>query len=281
MGFLDKLNEMVRQWSGKPPAPERNGAPGEPFRLEVGAMSSIGTVRENNEDRVLVDRDAALFVVADGMGGQAAGERASQLAVDVVPRELALLPRDLDEPGEIRDAIRAAVLTANDMILHEGNADPDAQSMGTTIVLGLCRGRRMYFAHLGDSRAYRIRDGVIERVTTDHNLAQALFEAQSISREDLENHRYRHVLWKYLGSKEVGDGPDIVDLDLRPGDRILLSTDGLTGSLADETLRDEILREPNPQTCAERLVQMALDAGSRDNVTCIVVHVLPCRAVPG
>lgn len=275
MGLLDKLNSMVRQWATKPPAADQNGLPAAPFRLLVGNTTCIGNYRENNEDRVFVDDASHLYVVADGMGGQVAGERASQLAVEVVPVGLAALPVDNVEPNAVREAIRSAVLMANDSILHEGKVDPNTQSMGTTIVLGLCRGQRMYFAHLGDSRAYLVRNGKIERITTDHNLAQALYEAQTISQEELDTHKFRHVLWKYLGSKEVVEGPDIRDVEVRPGDHFLLATDGLTGVLTDEILCEEIQREPDPQVCAERLVKMALDAGSRDNVTCIVIHVLP------
>lgn len=273
MGWIDRLSLRLREWKGKAPA-DRNGAPALPFRLQFGQRSEVGTVRDNNEDRCAVDNGHGLFVVADGMGGQAAGEQASQLAVEIVMRELSQLSPDVTETAAVERAIRDAVLTANESIIHQGDADPTTQNMGTTIVLGLCRGRHMFVAHVGDSRAYLIRDERIERITTDHNLAQALFEANTISEEELDTHRYRHVLWKYLGSKEVGDGPDINPIEIRPGDRFVLATDGVTGSLTDDVLCQEVLRESNPQTCAEKLVKLALEKGSRDNVTCVVIYVL-------
>lgn len=272
MGWIDKLIPRIRVWTGKAPA-DRNGAPGAAYKLEIGQRTEVGNVRDNNEDRCKVDSQNGLCIVADGMGGQAAGEQASELAVETVMRELANLPPDSIEPAAVERAIRNAVLTANEAIIHQGDADPSTQNMGTTIVLCLCRGRNMYIAHVGDSRAYLIRGEGVERITTDHNLAQALFEANTISEEELDTHRYRHVLWKYLGSKEVGDGPDINPIEIRPGDRFVLATDGVTGSLTDDMICHEVLREPNPQICAEKLVKLALENGSRDNVTSVVIYV--------
>jgi protein phosphatase len=269
MGFFERLNSIYRNWRGE----ENHRSPGSTFQVTSGLHTSIGYFRDNNEDRVVVDDETMIYVVADGMGGQAAGEQASQMAVDIVPQELRERLVEADEPNKVREAIKLAVFKANQSIVERGDNDPSTQNMGTTIVLGVCRAGKMYVAHIGDSRAYLIRDGQIKRMTTDHNLAQALFEANTISAEELDTHRFRHVLWKYLGSKEFGDGPDISEIKLQDGDRILLATDGLTGSLTDEMIRDEILKATDPAACSAKLVSLALDNGSRDNVTGAVLFV--------
>lgn len=269
MGFFERLNSMYRSWRGE----ENHRSSGSTFQVTSGLHTSIGYFRDNNEDRIVADDETMIYVVADGMGGQAAGEQASQMAVDIVPLELRERLLEADDPSKVREAIKHAVLKANQSIVQQGDNDPSTQNMGTTIVLGLCRAGKMYVAHIGDSRAYLVRNGQIQRMTTDHNLAQALFEANTISAEELDTHRFRHVLWKYLGSKEVGEGPDISETNLQDGDRFLLATDGLTGSLTDEMIRDEVLKATDPTACAAKLVSLALDNGSRDNVSAAVLFV--------
>lgn len=275
MGLFQQLSTLFHQIVGRP---ENQARPESSFRVACGSVTSIGNYRDNNEDRIKVDLSAGLFVVADGMGGQAAGEQASQLAVDIIPDEIRQNAAAAIQPDEVTAAIRRAVLIANRAIIEKGDSDPTTQNMGTTIVLGYCHDGRMYVAHIGDSRAYHLRGTQIERVTTDHNLAQALFEAKTISAEELDTHKFRHVLWKYLGSKEVGEGPDIAVVDLEPGDRFLFATDGLTGSINDAQLAEILAEESDPQACSERLVRLALENGSRDNVSCVVVHILDVPA---
>jgi serine/threonine protein phosphatase PrpC len=205
------------------------------------------------------------------MGGQAAGEQASQLAIDMIPEQLSGLTVHDRDPELLRDAVNHAVVATNEAILAQGIADPSVQNMGTTVVLAVYRDGKLVVAHIGDSRAYLVRNGTIESVTTDHNLAQALYEAKTISKEELKTHRFRHVLWKYLGSKEAGDGPDLNDLDVQAGDRLVLATDGVTGALDDNAILEVVMKSDDPQKCSEDLVQLALDRGSKDNVTCVTV----------
>jgi protein phosphatase len=131
----------------------------------------------------------------------------------------------------------------------------------------------LHIANLGDSRAYLMRGKKIEQLTVDHSIAQALVEAKTISAAEARTHRYRNVLWKYLGSNEVGEGPEVKAVQIQAGDRLLLCTDGLSGVVTDEQLVNFLRDHADPQECADGLGQLALDCGSKDNVSCIVIDV--------
>jgi protein phosphatase len=247
--------------------------------LNIGKCTLLGNYRENNEDAIEVKAfpDMTVCIVADGMGGQAYGEVASKRAIEVVPRELRKNLPAASGTEQVRDVIRKAVLQANQEILTIAALDREKTSMGTTIVMVLWRrGPEVFIANLGDSRAYRIRDGQIEQLTVDHSLAQALVENKTISPDEAKGHRFRNYLWKYLGCKEkdMGDGPDIKAFPIQAGDRFLLCSDGVSGPVPDEQLLEYILAHPDVQQCAEGLSQLALDMGSRDNVSCVVIEVV-------
>jgi protein phosphatase len=244
--------------------------------LNIGKCTLLGNYRENNEDSIDVKAfpDMTISIVADGMGGQAAGEIASKRAIEVVPRELRKNLATATNEEQVKQVIRKAVVQANDEIITMGSLDRDLKNMGTTIVLAVWRkGGELYVANLGDSRAYLIRGGAIEQLTFDHSLAWALVENKTITPEEAKEHRFKNVLWKYLGSKEIGEGPDVRSVQLQKGDRFLLCSDGLTGPVPDPKLLQFIDSHPNVQECADGLGQLALDDGSRDNVSCIVIEV--------
>jgi protein phosphatase len=274
MGVGAFLRRLFGGEAGGESAPSGAGAPTENGRIRIrsGKYTSIGYFRENNEDRVAVDERSGAYIVADGMGGQAAGEQASQMAVDLLVDSF----RSFDQKTEDQDVrvyLARSVVETNRRILDLSDQDPALRNMGTTLVMALIRGNRLWVASLGDSRAYRIRDGRAELLTTDHNLAQVLLEAGTISAEEMKNHRFKNRLYKFLGSKEADAGPDIKDFELRAGDRFLLASDGLTGSIEDDRIGAEVSAARDPQKLAEAMVQEALDQGSRDNVTCIVIFV--------
>jgi protein phosphatase len=244
--------------------------------LNIGKCTLLGNYRENNEDAIDVKAlpEFTVCIVADGMGGQAAGEIASKRAIDVVPRELKKAPVSTLPADQLKQLIRQAVVKANEEIITMGQLDRDLKNMGTTIVMALWRkGPELFIAGVGDSRAYLLRGNHIEQLTVDHSLAQALVENKTISAAEAREHRFRNVLWKYLGTREVGEGPEVKGLALKAGDRFLLCSDGLSGVVSDAQLKDYILEHPDVQQCADGLGQVALDAGSRDNVSCIVIEV--------
>jgi protein phosphatase len=245
--------------------------------LNIGKCTLLGNYRENNEDAIEAKQypDMTVAIVADGMGGQAAGEIASKRAIEVVPRELRKNLTPAADEEQCAGVIKKSIVQANEEIIAMGSLDRDLKNMGTTIVMALWRrGPQLFIAGLGDSRAYLIRDSIIEQLTVDHSLAQALVENKTISPAEAKEHRFRNVLWKYLGSKEVGEGPEVKVVEIQTGDRFLLCTDGLYGPVPDAQLLSFIQEHPEVQECADGLGQLALDQGSRDNVSCIVIEVV-------
>jgi protein phosphatase len=275
--------------------------PGE-LKLKVGVVSVRGNYRDHNEDnyyvpgRRSVRHDRAhdttygghdsssnmpltldpsnLFIVADGMGGQQAGEQASLMAVELIPKAIARrLAPDETEANRIKDAIRDAVAEVNQEILGSSGAVTEFSNMGTTVVLAQFLNDRVYVAGIGDSRAYRLREGRLEQLTKDHSLADALLDAGTITPEELPTHKFKNVLYLYLGSKDARGGPeDVRVLDVRPGDRLLMASDGLTGVVPDGDLAKVLGTIDDPQQAARILVDMALANDSKDNVTCLIIH---------
>src|SRR5687767_7824424 len=247
------------------------------FTLNIGKCSLLGNYRENNEDSIDVKifPDLTVSIVTDGMGGQAAGEIASRKAVDIIPRELRKnLTTHLNGEG-VKTTVRRAIVQANEEIMAMGALDKDMKNMGTTVVMAIWRkGSEVFIAGVGDSRGYLVRNKKIQQLTVDHSLAQALVEARTISAAEAKDHRFRNVLWKYLGSKEVGEGPEVQVVQIEPNDRFLLCTDGLSGVVPDDQLATEVASATDMQQCAERLGQLALDQGSRDNVSCVVFELV-------
>ncbi len=237
------------------------------FVLRVGSRSSQG-IRPNNEDRLVVDLDQRLFVVADGMGGQERGEIASGMAVDIIPR---VVQDRLSHNGTAEQAVSDALREANDAIVDAGKNQPFGRRMGTTAVCALHQNGRVFVAGLGDSRAYLIRGERVEQLTLDHSVAQALVMTGALSAEEARHSPYQHVLHKFLGCTNMVDGADIKPFTPEAGDRLVLASDGLTNHIAEQDLREGPGRFADPQEWADFLVREALERGSRDNVSCIVI----------
>jgi len=242
-------------------------------RVHVGSLSITGNFRGNNEDRLAVDPDGRFFLVADGMGGQSAGEQASEMAVELIGKEL---DKGLDfeeiSSETVIETIDRVVTSANTEILALAQLEPRFHNMGTTVVFVIAAGGKFYAGGIGDSRVYRLRDGDFEQLTTDHSLTQALLDAKTISPEEAITHRYRNVLYRYLGSKEGGEGTSPEVFEPAEGDRFLLCSDGVTDGVDDLTLTGILNEGDDPQQIAEAIVAAALEGGSKDNITAIVLR---------
>jgi protein phosphatase len=240
--------------------------------VRSGVRTDIGRARERNEDAYLV-RDP-LFAVADGMGGHRGGNVASKVALEAI--------RAFDADGTDGDSTSALVKdirTANETVLARGEADRDLRGMGTTITALLVQGEHATIAHVGDSRAYRLRDGGLEQLTQDHTLVHQLVEEGRITADQAGRHPQRSILTRAVGVEPSVD-VDASTIELRLGDRLLLCTDGLTGMLSDDAIREVLASEEDPQRASDRLVEAANAAGGDDNITVVVIDVLEASPAP-
>jgi protein phosphatase len=225
-------------------------------------------MRPNNQDRYVADTTHDVFLVADGMGGQEHGERASSMAVDLIPR--AVLVR-LGAHIDPRQAVVQALFEANRAILQASSSQVTGRRMGTTAVLAVRQNDQVYVAGLGDSRAYLIRDNRVEQLTIDHTVAEALLRNGALTAEQARHSPYRHVLYKFLGCADLSDSTEVRPFTPQPGDYLILASDGLTNFVTADDLRSGAGRHSDPQQWANELVSLALKRGSNDNVTCVVV----------
>lgn len=242
------------------------------LQFRCAAASHVGLVRSHNEDSGFVG--PSLVVVADGMGGAAAGEVASSTAVHTADD---LARAQSESQGEAsgtlppRDLLARVVAQSAAQVRALVEADPSRAGMGTTFTAVQTDGTRVALAHLGDSRAYLLRGGRLEQLTADHTLVQSLVDAGRLSPAQARRSAHRHIVMRSLGGGGPSE-PDLLDLDLLPGDRLLLCSDGLS-DLVDDASLALVLAVPDAQTSADLLVAAALDAGGTDNVTCVVVDV--------
>ena len=240
-----------------------------------GSLSITGNFRDNNEDNCQIDSGARFFLVADGMGGQSAGEKASALAVELISEKLEQwVDFDCGTPAETIAGIDRAVTHANTEIMALSSLDPAYRGMGTTATFLVQVAGKFYIGGVGDSRTYLLRDGKLEQLTRDHSLTQALLDAGTITVEEAATHRYRNVLYRYLGTKEGSQGTDAKVVDPKVDDRFMLCSDGVIDGASDELICKILTDEGDPQQAAVKLVEAAQTGGSRDNITCIVVHVV-------
>ncbi len=240
--------------------------------LRYAARSDLGLIRDGNEDSGYAG--PRLLVVADGMGGHAAGEVASTIAVRIMAN------LDEDSPGgDLLDELTAAVKDANAHLRDMVAGDPDLNGMGTTLTALLRAGSRFGLVHVGDSRAYLLRDGELQQITRDHTFVQGLVDEGRITAEEADHHPQRSLITRAL------DGRDEVELDLsvreaREGDRYLLCSDGLSGVVSERTMQETLAETKEPDEAVSRLVELALRGGGPDNITAIVADVVNIEVVP-
>jgi PPM family protein phosphatase len=235
--------------------------------LKVAYVTDVGRTRELNEDSLYLNEDLGLFIVADGMGGHNAGEVASSLAVTLIG---ALIEEQVATAESAPELVRNAVEQANRITLQESIRKPAWSEMGTTVLVALLHSGSVVIAHVGDSRAYMVRDGALEQLTEDHTFVAEWLKEGLITKEEARNHAQRHGLTEALG---VTDEVEI-EVSVRPWDDtgcLLLCSDGLTDLIEDEEILDILTSSTDPALACQRLVDAANGKGGTDNITVVLV----------
>ena len=230
--------------------------------ISLGSRTDIGYVRDHNEDSLIII--PPLFAVADGMGGHEAGEIASEITVNTLAE---LAPSHLDAEG-----LTAAVEAANYNVMKAPRQGIGRDGMGTTLTAAMLEGERLLIAQVGDSRAYLLHKGHLQQITRDHSLMADLIEAGQITPEEARVHPNRSVITRAIGS-DIHMRPDIYELNVDAGDRILLCSDGLSSMISNNAIESIMRRQSDAQHCADELVTAALENGGADNVTVVVADV--------
>jgi len=270
------------------------------MKVEFGASSHVGKVRAENQNHYSIVRIARSLdvvssnipgfeipekieefaygmVVADGMGGMAGGDRASILAIQTGIRLVLEAPKwalriDEQEARELVERMRGYFQQVDATLIRESLYDPSVTGMGTTLTVAYSVGNHAFVVHVGDSRAYLMRDGEICQLTRDHTLAQSLADAGKIPAESVGAHSARHVLVNFAGGPRRGIEPEIRTVELLDEDRLLLCTDGLTGMVADPEILAVLNQYDDPKLAAQALIERALVQGGRDNVTVLIAR---------
>ena len=233
------------------------------MKASVGVNSDVGRTREANEDAYLV-RDP-LFVVADGMGGHVAGDVASRTAVD-------RLSEETDDGTPTSADLPALVRGANAAVFNKSRTQPELSGMGTTCTVLLLEGPSAHLAHVGDSRAYLFRDGRLGQVTEDHTLVQRMVKEGRLSQAEAHSHPQRNIITRVLGV-DADVSVDTYSVEVAPGDRFLLCSDGLSSMLEDAEIEEALRRGAPAQETADELVALANQAGGEDNITVLIVDI--------
>jgi serine/threonine protein phosphatase PrpC len=250
-------------------------------RIEAFGHTDIGRLREWNEDSYLcLDlaptgaegiRPLRLLAVADGVGGQAGGERASALAVQTLEEVVRDRAAKSGAAPDYAAILREAAQIANARIFGEAATDPALAGMGTTLVCALADGDRAVVANIGDSRAYHYRDRSLSLITRDHSWAAEQRRTNALSEEDIRRSPFKNMITRSLGYYEKIEA-DTFDLTLRPGDALLLCTDGLHGAVPEARIRKTVRRRKPPEWVCAKLIHLANEQGGRDNITVIIAR---------
>jgi PPM family protein phosphatase len=241
-------------------------------QLAVAARTDIGRMRAGNEDNFHADANEhrGLFIVADGMGGHAAGEVASEMAVQIIARELAGVA-DL-RSDHVREVVTRALKMANRAIFERTLQEVDKQGMGTTASVLLLGQNRYFIGQVGDSRVYLLRDGVLRQLTKDHSYVQEQVDAGYLTPEQARYHPYSNVITRCVGASDNVE-PDTFGGEVKTGDVYLVASDGLTGMVDDRRLQQILLNRTSPARMVDMLINEANGRGGLDNITAIVIRV--------
>jgi serine/threonine protein phosphatase PrpC len=249
-------------------------------RFRSAARTDVGMKREHNEDSFLVNAELGLHVVCDGMGGHAGGETASRLAVQTVEKELISARLRTDDPYAIEArydesplaaALREAIEGACGMVFRTSRSQPELQGMGTTCVALVLHGEIGIVGHVGDSRAYLVREGALAQLTEDHSLVNEQIRAGLLTPDEARHSRLRNIITRSVGFEE-DVLVDVTGLETKPGDRFLLCSDGLSNLVETEEVRSALATGADPAEVCRSLVALANERGGDDNITVIAVE---------
>jgi serine/threonine protein phosphatase PrpC len=249
-------------------------------KFRSAARTDTGMKREHNEDSWLVNEDVGLYVVCDGMGGHAGGETASRLAVQTVERELLGSRMRQDDPfasaaplpeTPLAGALREAIEGACAAVFRTSRANPELQGMGTTCIALLLHGQMAILGHVGDSRAYAVRDGEVMQLTEDHSLVNEQVRAGLLTQDEARHSRLKNIITRSVGFEE-DVLVDLLGFETAPGDRYLLCSDGLSNLVDNEEMGTQLLRHDDPERACRALIDLANERGGDDNVTVVVIH---------
>lgn len=252
------------------------------MRIEAAGLTDVGCVRKHNEDNLLVDAGMGLFVVADGLGGHAAGEVASQIVVEKVAQFVSQT-REKDRTWPLEydtnlsfdgNRLRVALLLSDQAIAEDIRRNPERETMGSTVVASLLHHRRVTLAHVGDSRAYLLNDEGIHQVTRDHSWVAEQVAHGILTQAEARVHPFRNVITQALGNGGDLD-IEVQEFELQDSDRLLLCTDGLSGMVGDQQIWDIVRNAPTLQAAVDRLIQAARENGGEDNITAVLVRLVP------
>jgi serine/threonine protein phosphatase PrpC len=249
--------------------------------VEVAGKTDIGCVRQNNEDNFGYDSRYGIFVVCDGMGGQAAGEVASKMAVDILLKYFRDAGRNgthtngqpTQTPSPDARSLAGAIQLANRTIHEAGTGQAGRLGMGSTVVAALVRGHSLAIGHVGDSRIYLIRQGAIQQLTQDHSLVMEQVRLGYITQEQADKSELQNVILRALGA-DMDVEADVEDLVALPGDTLLMTSDGLTRHVSDDAILEIITRCSNLEAACALLIQAAKERGGDDNITCLLLRIV-------
>lgn len=252
------------------------------FIIQVAGKTDVGCVRKNNEDNYGYDTEHGIFVVCDGMGGEAAGEVASKIAVATMlsyfrrateAGEYAAYGRTFEGVSRNANALASAIQLANQTVRQSAREDVNHAGMGTTIAAALIKGGAVSIAHVGDSRVYLVRDKKIRQLTTDHSLVMEQVRRGLITVEEAGRSELQNVIVRSLGVDDEVE-PDLSDFDAQSGDTLLFCSDGLIRHVSDPQICEVLISAPTTEGACDELIAAAKAAGGSDNITCVVVRLV-------
>lgn len=251
------------------------------MKIEFFGLTDVGRKREKNEDSLFVDGELGLFMVADGMGGHLGGEFASRIAVKTVSETLQQLLKDPEatlslnlgfDRTDYGEMLKYAIRVASHRIFEEASKNPNLRGMGTTTVALLIQNGKGYIAHVGDSRAYLVREKTIQQLTHDHSLVAEQLRAGFITAEEVKNHKFRNIITRSVGFQSDVD-VDLFVRDIESGDHFVLCSDGLTNMVDNEDVC-KLTYNQDPKMACQQLIELANQKGGDDNISIVIVKTM-------